>query len=251
MKKYFKLIIFTFILCMILIPGTISKADSIAPGAVNGISFYGQEKSKFGFKWDFDYNMVLSSDSKGNFGYEVVFTTVKGKVIGKVDRNTIDNMYPTDISIDRVNYKTNFIVTNSKLSKQPFKIKVRAYTFNDIGERLYGPYSAEKIIVPRATIKSKKLTAKTSNNVIIKWNKIKGAKSYSVYVSKNKESGYKKKGTVTGNSFILKNNSRYQYYYVYVVANKVKCGKKKLNSSKATLKYSNMSSFYIYTKNGY
>ena len=251
MKKQIKALLLIFILGVLLIPSSKVKADSIAPSQVGGISFYGQDKSKFIFRWNYDQNIALSSDQAGNYGYETVISNLKGKKITTIDRNTVDNPYATDISISTSEYKVSLLVTNAKLRKQAFKIKVRAYTYTDAGEKLYGPYSKEKVIVPRATITSKALTSKSSSNVKVKWQKVSGAKSYTVYVSTKKTSGYKKKGTVKGTSFVIKNNKRYTDYYVYVVANNIKNGKKKISSTKPSLKYSNIDGYYIRTVYSY
>lgn len=247
MKKSFKALLYIFVLSVLLIPSIKANAY-VDPSTPSGISFYGQDGAKFGFKWNYDQNLELSTDIDGLFGYEIVFTKVNNKKIATVD--TANLVYNTDWNVD-TSYKVNMLLTNSKLKKQPFKIKVRAYVYDEAGNKHYGSFSKAKTIVPRATITSKGLTSKSSNNVKIKWSKVSGAKSYSVYVSTSKTSGYKKKATVTGTSYIIKNNKSYTNYYVYVVANKVKCGKKKLNSTKPTLKYSNMSAYYIYTKYSY
>lgn len=247
MNKKFKLFIITFIFSILLIPSVKANAY-VDPSTPDGISFYGQNGSKFGFKWNYDQNLALSTDIEDEFGYEIVFTKTNNKKIKTYD--TINLTYGTDWIID-TSYKINYVVTNKNLKKQAFKIKVRAYVFDEAGNKHYGKYSKEKIIVPRATIKSKSLTSKKSQNVKIKWDKVSGAKSYTVYLSTKESSGYKKKATVKGTSYVIKNNKNYTDYYVYVVANGVKCGKKKLNSTKPTLKSSNRDSYYIYTTYSY
>ena len=79
-----------------------------------------------------------------------------------------------------------------KLSSQTYKMRVRAYTkFN--GKNRFGKWSPWLNIVPPV----KDLTGKTkSRKIIVKWPKVKGATSYTIFVSTKRDSGWKKTKTV-------------------------------------------------------
>ena len=81
----------------------------------------------------------------------------------------------------------------SKLASATHKMRVRAYTtFN--GTTTYGAWSDWIQIVPPV----KKLTGKSKKRKItLKWSKVAGASSYTIYVSTSKSSGYKKTKTVS------------------------------------------------------
>jgi fibronectin type 3 domain-containing protein len=70
---------------------------------------------------------------------------------------------------------------------------------------------------------------KKTKTAVAKWDTVKGATSYTIYLSTKQKSGYKKVGTTKKTSFTLKKYGKSalkknKTYYVYVVANK-KVGK--------------------------
>lgn len=135
------------------------------------------------------------------------------------------------------------IFTSPKMRTQAWKVKVRAYLTLDNGSKAYGEWSEAKLVVPNAYIKSMSLTSRYSTNVKIKWSKVSGAKSYTVYY-RNKTTGkFKKVATVKGTSYTLKNAKKYKNYYIMVKANKVKVGKKSYSST--TIKNTVYNGFYI------
>ena len=82
----------------------------------------------------------------------------------------------------------------NKLASATHRMRVRAYTtFN--GVTTYGAWSDWLEIVPPL----KKLTGRSSGKrkVTLKWSKVKGATSYTVYVSTKRTTGYKKTKTVS------------------------------------------------------
>ena len=78
-----------------------------------------------------------------------------------------------------------------------------------------GNYSGSKAlkftIVPAApkTVK----TTVSGKNVTVKWSKVSGGDKYIVYTSTSKNGSYKKVGTTTGTSLVLKNVKAGTYYY--------------------------------------
>ncbi|MBQ7065489.1 MAG: fibronectin type III domain-containing protein [Lachnospiraceae bacterium] len=186
------------------------KAVYSAPGKITGVSVYGNnEKTKqYAVKWS----------EKGAYnatGFEIMVVNKKGKKI----TSAIETQYVS----------TTF--SHSKMRTQPWKVKVRAYRTLDNGSKAYGEWSATKQVVPNAYIKSISLTSRYSTNVKIKWSKVSGAKSYTVYY-RNKATGkFKKLATVKGTSYTIKNAKKYKNYYIMVKANKVKIGKKSYSST--------------------
>ncbi len=243
MKRQFKLLLTVLLMAFVLVPSVKSSA-AVAPATPSGLGFVGQSnKNEFGLDWTFDTNVMLCGVDQ-NFGYEVVITNVKGKTITTIDKNTINNGYDTNFTADA--NKIYLIVKNAKLSKQAFKYKVRAYVYDEVGNKVYSAFSAEKVIVPRANIKSLKATSRSTGKIT--WQKIKGAKSYTVYVSNNGGSKFKKQGTTKTNSYTVKGMKLGKSYPVYVVANGIKVKKKKFKSTKPELKTSNVKTITIYLR---
>lgn len=111
-----------------------------------------------------------------------------------------------------------------------YKVRVRAYaTVN--GKNVYGAWSDFKgfAFQPKVNIK-----ASGKRNFRLSWKKVKGAKSYTVYMSTSQKSGYKKiktlkKASYTVTKFKKKKLKKRKTYYFYVVAN-AKMGKKNVKS---------------------
>ena len=253
MKKELKGLLIALLFTILLIP-SVKASAAVAPAAPTGVELACQAKNRFMFSFVYDSNIAISTDT-GNFGYELLVTTLKNKKITSVDLNVSDN-YSYNTAYDAKYLTPNVLIatadlsrmymslSNSKMQKQAFKIKVRAYTYDATGVKVYGEYSSEKVIVPRATITSLKATSKSTGK--IKWKKIAGAKSYTVYVSSNGGTKFKKQGTTKATSYTVKNMKLGKEYPVYVVANGIKVKKKKYNSTKAQAKDSNGATIRIY-----
>ena len=117
-----------------------------------------------------------------------------------------------------------------------YKLRVRAYV-NVNGKKLCGAWSDFKgfAFQPKVTIK-----ASGKNGFKVSWKKVKAAKSYTVYMSTSKDTGYKKIKTLKKTSlkvtkFKKKKLKKRKQYWFYVVAN-TKMGKKTVKS-KGTLRY--------------
>lgn len=126
-------------------------------------------------------------------------------------------------------------ISNKKLKNTQFmKIKVKAYiTVN--GKKKYGPESDVCWFAKYVPNVKKAMVGRyASDGVKISWKKMTGAKNYTVYVSTNPNSGYKKVGTTSGTSCVIKKCNgaaltTYRTYYYKVVATK-KVGKKTIKS---------------------
>lgn len=196
-----------------------------ATGKISGVKLSASNEYTSQYKISWSQTNAQNAD-----GFEIMITNKSGKKI----TSATEEKY------------LDYIFTNKKLRTQGWKVKVRAYLKMDNGTKVYGAWSAEKVIVPNAYIKSTKLASKTSTDVKLTWTKVTGAKSYTVYRSTKATSGYKKVATVKGTSYTMKKLTKNKTYYVYVKANKVKIGKKSYNST--TVKTPGYRSFYIYTK---
>nr|MBQ8253105.1 fibronectin type III domain-containing protein [Lachnospiraceae bacterium] len=129
-------------------------------------------------------------------------------------------------------YRNYADVKSSSLFKYATRYRVRAYVTLDNGQKAYSAWSSYKNYVPQAKVKKLKAYSKTTGKLT--WNKVTGAKNYTVYYKTSSKSSakWKKLTTVKGTSATVKLNYYGRSYY-YVKANKVKFGKKKLNSEAA------------------
>lgn len=120
--------------------------------------------------------------------------------------------------------------TSAKLFKEAFQYRVRSYvTVN--GKKYYSSWSSKKIYVPAAVIKHITTYGRYPSSGTLKWNKVSGAKSYTVYHKTSQNGKWKAVAkNVKGTSANVKFSSYSDNYY-YVRANQVKIGKKKYNST--------------------
>lgn len=190
---------------------TIKNVDQVEivtlPTKVTGLN-----QSKWWYyikKVDFKWNDQRAAD------YEVKFMNSSGKKIKKLKANG-----------NQASYK----VKNNKI----YKVKVRAYvTIHN--KRFYGDWSNTAYLFTQPMIKSIKVQG---GKLKLSWEKISGATSYSIYISKNEKRNYKKVKTVGSSKntyqiykFQGKKFYKKKVYYVYIVANK-KIGKKTYTSGK-------------------
>ncbi len=117
-------------------------------------------------------------------------------------------------------------ISSNKLVKAPFlKVRIRAYVTLSTGTK-YGAWSTWTYTAKQPEIK----ISNVRGGQKLTWKKISGADSYTLFVSTKRENGYKKVGTVSKNSLVVKKcgkkalKSGKSYYYT-IVANK-KIGKK-------------------------
>lgn len=125
-------------------------------------------------------------------------------------------------------YANQFTMSLSKIKNKGFKYRLRYYVTTDT-QTCYGPYTKEKIVVAQPKVTASK---KSNTSIKLKWKKISGAKSYTIYMRKETGDSFKKVATVKSTSYVLKKTNPRTYYYVYVKANGVKSGKKKYSSTK-------------------
>lgn len=133
-------------------------------------------------------------------------------------------------------------------SRKTYFIKCRAVTYDSDYNYVYSEWSSPKYFIaqPKITTTNKDIK---KNQIKIKWKKVQGAKSYTVYAKKGNSKKYTKIKTTTKTSYTLKNikgktlNTLKSKYYFYVVANG-KVDKKTIKSSNSEQYYAN--SYWVY-----
>lgn len=244
MKKKMMMLFTALLMCVMLVPAV--KAEAAIAQKPTGLTLYAEKPdgNDIALSWNYD-EVMHSYIYYGYGGYEFEFKTIKNKKIA-----SYDTLNSTNISLGFVDNDTKFAmqVSNKKLRNQAYKVRMRAYTINtETGAKEYSDWTADKTIVPMPKISVKRAG---NGKIKIKWNKVAGAKSYTVYkaTAKNKKFGkFKKAKTVTGTSCTISGFKTYVDYGVYVQADKVKVGKKKVNSTKVANKESTAYGFYFYT----
>lgn len=149
-------------------------------------------------------------------GVEVELKNAKKKLI-----KVVDTSFSSYASVN----------AGSSVKNASFIMRARPYyTIN--GVKIYGDWTAPKAYVaqPKVTGKSQRNYRSRTRTISIKWPKIKGAKSYSVYRATSLNGKYKKVGTTTKTSF-SQNVKFYSSYYYYVKAEKVNVGGKKMSTT--------------------
>lgn len=147
------------------------------------------------------------------------------------------------IDSGKTHYSVLTVPSGSMYKKDQFyRIKVRGYITLADNKVKYGEWSDVLYFAksPRKNVSVKQ----SGKNIKVSWNKVTGATNYTVYVSDNSLSGYKKVGTVKKTSTSIKKYGKSalkkgKTYYIKIVANKtVKTkGKSKTYKSKDTYNY--------------
>lgn len=240
MKKFTKLLCLVLISCFMLVPGITAKAAT-KPNKPTGLGVYSQNKSQIAIDFTFDSNLPnYSPENPYSYGYEVTVTNTKGKTLKVFNTNT----NPYDFKVEDENTFA-IILSGKQYTRSAFIFKVRSFVCDANNQPVYSD-TAEKLVVPRAVVTKIKATSKSTGK--ISWNKISGAKKYTVYVSSNNGKKYKKAGSTKSNSFTIKNMKLSKKYYVYVVADGVKVGKKKYSSTKMKDKKGGVTTVSIYMR---
>lgn len=183
---------------------------------------------------DFSWNPSNAAD-----GYEYAIYGNNGKKL-------------TSKTVIASNPKSHVTINNKKLknANQFMKIRVRGYL--KLGKKkVYGPYSdycwfAKYPLNVKGSIVNK---SSISDGYRISWKKMAGAKNYTVYIAIG-ENSFKKAGTTTGTSFVIKKCgsaplATYTTYRYRVVANK-KGGKKPIKSDSTWSSTFRLTTTYYY-----
>lgn len=242
MKNKVTMLIAMVLFAIALVPAVKTEAASATP---SGISLYNQSKNRVQIVWNFDQSILsyVTSDNLNTYdcGYEVQFYTLKNKKFASYNSNNYQNM-----GIVEGNSSKFFIdVNNSKFKTAGYIVKVRSFYSTNGVNYVYSKW-AQKVIIPRATIKNVKQVNRYSTKTKITWNKVSGAKSYTLYMSSNNGKSFKKVTTTKKTSATTKSLKMYTDYVFYVQANGVKYKKKKYNSTKPTVKTANGKGWYYH-----
>lgn len=170
----------------------------------------------------------LQNDTKNQSGIEIEISSLSGKKIR---------------SIKASRYSSSISFSLSKIKNKGFKYRLRAY-ITAANKDWYGPYTSQKIAVAQPKVTAAK---KSNTSLKLTWKKISGAKSYSVYVAKEKNDKFKKVATVKSTSYILKKTKPCKNYYIYVKANGVKSGKKSYSSTSPVYQQVDQVYYYKYS----
>lgn len=136
----------------------------------------------------------------------------------------------------------------SGLNKAVFyKVRVRGYVQLSSGKKVCGKWSKYTIFCMDQTQRNAtaESVASYTRKARLKWKKVKGATSYTIYMSAGQSSGYKVITTTKNLSIVLSSFKgsgfvKHKNYYWYVVANR-KVGKKTYKSIHTLKRY-----FYFY-----
>jgi hypothetical protein len=196
---------------------------STLPKKVTGIKYYNsfQNSNKLSVTWT----------GVPCRGFEAICYNKSGKVVQTVD---------TTSSCGAEFSKTN--------TQNIYSVVVKSYVVINGNQKKYGPTSAKFYAVPQPKITSTNSDVKIGS-VKLKWKKVKGAKNYTIYVSKKSSGGFKKVATVKASkaaSYTVKkcgkaslNTLNTKYYFKIVTT--AKYGKKsKKSQSKAQISASSV-----------
>ncbi len=166
------------------------------------------------------------------YARSVEFTWNKQTAADKVEYKVCKNGSSKAVAKDSTAYlSTNFSVPKVK-NNVMYTVQMRVHD-----QWGWSGWSKKAYLFTQPMVNAKKTKVK-GNKLTVTWGKIKGATSYTVYVSTKEKKGYKKLATVKSSKSSVtlkklkgKKFSPKKNYYVYVVANK-KVGKTTYTSGK-------------------
>lgn len=162
-------------------------------------------------------------------GIELEISSLSGKKLKRVNVSTT---------------ATRAAFSSNSIKNKGFKYRLRTYVKAN-NRNWYSSYTSQKTVIAHPKVTA---TKKSMNALLLRWKKISGAKSYTIYVAKTQNGKYRKKATVKSTRYTLKNTKPYKYYYIYVKANGVKSGKKSYSSTKAVKQPITSVYYYKYLK---
>lgn len=184
------------------------------PNSLNIASrYYSSNATKF--TWN------PTSDTSNTDGYQLqIYYINKNGKTKKLTTKTTTSCY------------TDYVTVNaSKLFSYAFKYRVRSYvTINN--KKYYSGWTSYKTYVPGAVAKKIYRSSYRATSGTLKWSKVVGAKSYTVYWKAAADDNWKAVAkNVKGTSATVKYSPSASYNYYYIKANKVKVGNSRKNST--------------------
>ena len=164
-------------LMITLVPAFAGEAEAAvsAPAKVTGLKVIDREEDELEFRW----NKVSGAD-----GYELrrqSLTTGKWLLVERSKDNDAD--------------------AENLLSARIYRFKVRAFKYDENGNRVYGPYSAVlKTGTDPNDVENLRVSAKTTTTVTLKWDSVLRADKYRVYRYNSSTGEWVRIATVSGTS---------------------------------------------------
>lgn len=162
----------------------------------------------------------ISKISSKNYNtLEITWSKVKGASGYKIYRSTKKDGDYTQVGKVKSGSTTSYQDTGLKTGKK-YYYQVRAYTTNKKGKNINSNYSSVKAGTARPEkVTGLKATPQNANRIVLTWNAVSGAKSYTVYRSTTADGTYKaiKKG-ITDTTYTNKKLTSGTTYYYKVVA---------------------------------
>lgn len=178
---------------------------------------------------DFDFDGIYYYDEEEhNYGMELQVYSLQNKKTYTFDMREDDCSFKQTKS----KYYCIMYADISEVGNQGLVYKYRYYALDENSNKIYSKYSKQTVMIPYATGMRYQIAKK--GNTKVYWQKIKGAKSYTVYIC-NMYGKNKKKLTTTKKNYTNINTSKFKKnkcYYFYVKVNGVKYKKKRYNSGK-------------------
>lgn len=169
MKKLKKFLSLTITLLVIL--SSFSLMSSAALAKVSNLTAYNIDDDEINLKW---------GTVKGADGYQVYIYNQSAKKWTKLGNTK----------------KTSF-EADDLLSAKEYKFRVRAYDKTTSGY-VYSPYVTITAATEPDETEDLKVSAKTKTSVTLKWNAVKRATGYQVYIYSTSKGKYVRKTAVTG-----------------------------------------------------
>lgn len=193
---------------------------------LTGVDYYSYGFASKGSGLEIKWNYSTYAD-----GFQAVLYNKKGKKVQTVESASA---YTSHCKFTKANRKNIYYV------------QVRSYITLANGYKKYGAFSDKFYAVPQPVMTSSNSDVH-KNSVSLKWKKVTGASSYTIYASTSASKTGSKVATVKKNSYNFKKlkgktiNTTKKTYYITVVTN-TKVGKKTKKSEK--LFYTRVYSYY-------
>ena len=194
--------------------------------------------------WKRDDKITVSYVDMSSINYEYYFEkyidgiefrvkTVKGATKKTYKKPVVKKAYTKEDLIDSFTFSAPKAIKNKGMQYQ-----IRTYMTLPNGKKIYSDWTSNKAFVPQAKVTNVKSAG--SNKIKYTWKKVSGAKSYTIFKTTNGGKSFKKVKTVSANttsytvSGVKANNMNHG---VWIRADKVKVGKKKVNSTQSYYTY--------------
>lgn len=155
-------------------------------------------------------------------GYEAMFYTNYFNLIDHFNYSTVSKyqLWLARYNVDFLGYENPVRMWQITSQKVLDGITVNTVDLNfeyDYQEAISGIVEAD---LKQATMAAPSIKAASSacKNIKVQWNKVLGAEQYYIYASTKKTGGYKKIGETEGNTFLYKNLTPGNTYYIKVAA---------------------------------